>query len=507
MGENMGEFLRSAWVISWVVKSYAAALPYRSSTVMLGNPGMSSQRTSADIEAQVNLEWHWQKIVSDLSKVKAGSITPREKEYFQGLLCYLSPKEIADIRGVTPAAVTKDLYRHIYGLVRQLYADKLSISIEKVRVTYQLVPKLFEEIGYRKSSPGKHLLETQQFDQGFTQDITQRWSGLPEISFFAGRKAELTTLENWIVDQKARLISLTGQGGVGKSTLIAQLGHHLKEQARYLVCWRSLRSFTNPQDLLFELLEFLHSGKPTQSTESLGRLLTQVMQQLQQQRVLIVLDDVHEVLGNELSSNDYSPASLGYVDFFIAMMTTTHHSCLCLISWEEPQTIIRFRDLQPEVKGYILNGLTDSDAYQIVKKLGFQPSIAWDKILELYRCNPLALHLVANEVREIFQGDVNAFLNQNTMFLGDLKYHIHQQLKRLSDHERVVVQGLATFAEPITQADLYPHLASQLRKSELMYALEQLLRRSLLECTEDLGGIPRFALQPMIRKYATVTML
>jgi energy-coupling factor transporter ATP-binding protein EcfA2 len=465
---------------------------------------MASGRTPADIEAQVQREWDWPQIVSSLARVRLKPLTTREQGYLQALLCYVSPQDIADIYHSKPATVTKALSEKLYGAVNQLYEE----SKAPVKVNWQMVPRLLTELGYRKgvlpadaqaSQPTPELPDTLPSAHG--------WSGLPEISFFVGRETELTTLEAWIVQKRARLVSLTGQGGIGKTTLVAQLGCHLRDQTGYAVCWRSLRSFANPLDLLVELLTFLHLDSTLEPTESVGKLLPRVMTHLQQQQVLIVLDDIQDVLGNEASSSDFRPESAGYEDFFNAVMQTPHQSCLILISWEEPQAILRFKTQHPEVKSQVLKGLTKTEAHQILVQASVQPSDAWDDIIMAYRGNPYALTLVLHEIKSIFQGDVEAFLEQNTMFLGDLKYLIRQQLQRLSPTELEVAKYLSTASEPLTHVQICEQFNNQIRKSELMYALEQLLRRSLLEKSDDTREATRFNLQPVIRKYVAVEML
>jgi hypothetical protein len=65
------------------------------------------------------------------------------------------------------------------------------------------------------------------------------WSGAPEVQRFYGREAELATLRRWIVDERCRVISVLGMGGIGKTLLAAQLAHAVADQMD-VVIWRSL---------------------------------------------------------------------------------------------------------------------------------------------------------------------------------------------------------------------------------------------------------------------------
>ncbi|NJL53602.1 MAG: hypothetical protein HC930_18125 [Hydrococcus sp. SU_1_0] len=42
------------------------------------------------------------------------------------------------------------------------------------------------------------------------------WGTSPDVDFFCGRKEELNTLTQWIIQDKCRLISITAMGGMGK---------------------------------------------------------------------------------------------------------------------------------------------------------------------------------------------------------------------------------------------------------------------------------------------------
>jgi transcriptional regulator with XRE-family HTH domain len=86
-------------------------------------------------------------------------------------------------------------------------------------------------------------------DRGLVQD----WGEAPESSVFYGRTGELATLTQWIVNDRCRLVTLLGIGGIGKTALAVKLGESLQQEFEYFI-WRSLRYAPPVDELLAELI-------------------------------------------------------------------------------------------------------------------------------------------------------------------------------------------------------------------------------------------------------------
>ena len=79
------------------------------------------------------------------------------------------------------------------------------------------------------------------------------WGDAPDISTFFGRETELALLEQWILNDRHRVIAIVGMRGIGKTQLAAKLGlggigktdlslklvQSIQDEFEYVI-WRSL---------------------------------------------------------------------------------------------------------------------------------------------------------------------------------------------------------------------------------------------------------------------------
>lgn len=117
-------------------------------------------------------------------------------------------------------------------------------------------------------------------------------SNLPvPMTSFVGRRQELDGLRGWLLDERVRLLTLTGTAGVGKSRLAIELAREVQNQFTDGVCYVRLVELHDP------------SGVPEAIAESLARrndapLLARgdIIDHLRSRQLLLVLDDFEHVM-------------------------------------------------------------------------------------------------------------------------------------------------------------------------------------------------------------------
>src|SRR5690349_8543075 len=117
------------------------------------------------------------------------------------------------------------------------------------------------------------------------------WNEAPDVAGFYGRAWELDLLSTWVVEERCRVVSVLGQGDIGKSTLATKVMHRVAEGFE-VVIWRSLRDLPTCEALLDSCLQVLDPQALSDPTSKPERRQDLLLDCLRSRRVLLVYDNL-----------------------------------------------------------------------------------------------------------------------------------------------------------------------------------------------------------------------
>ncbi|NKB18562.1 MAG: NACHT domain-containing protein, partial [Pseudanabaena sp. CRU_2_10] len=174
----------------------------------------------------------------------------------------------------------------------------------------------------------------------------QYWGEIIDVSSFYGRSTELMQLQQWVVGDRCRLVSVVGMGGMGKTTLAAKLAAQLRDEFEFVI-WHSLRNAPPIAEVLATSIQCLSKQQDSSLLMSSEALIAQLIKYLRSSRCLLILDNFEAVLrgADESTSLQRSQASQyregfeEYEELLRKLGSELHSSCLLLTSREKPKIL------------------------------------------------------------------------------------------------------------------------------------------------------------------------
>jgi hypothetical protein len=358
------------------------------------------------------------------------------------------------------------------------------------------------------------VMESVEISESAIAKSLPDWGEAPDVSVFYGRIEELTTLTQWILEDRCRLVTLLGMGGMGKTSLSVKLAEQIQHQFQYVI-WRSLSHAPPITELLAELIQFLSNQQDTDLPETVYGRVSRLIHYLRASRCLLIFDHVETILqGCNLQESScnyglkfYSRCDQGYGELLRRLGETRHQSCLVLTSRERPKEIGLLEGETLPVRVLKLKSLQVAEAKEIFKAKGsFSGSTTeWNKLIHYYAGNPLVLNIVSTTIQKLFDGSISEFLNQKTVVFGEIRNFLEQQLEPLLDVEKEIIKWLAINHQPASFTELRENILPLISSQKLLEALESLEGRCLIERSTILikNKSALFFLQPLVREYVT----
>ncbi|MBP0033311.1 MAG: ATP-binding protein [Roseofilum sp. Belize BBD 4] len=322
----------------------------------------------------------------------------------------------------------------------------------------------------------------------------------PEITYFEGRSEELEKLSECIFNQPTRLMAVLGLSGIDKTTLVRRfIDLHLDSWEA--VIWKSLKF---PKSLSHLLHDILTTFKPeTEKSLELDEQITQVFELLSTRRCLLIFDDVQNLFIPGQFAGQYQPEYTDYRTFFKMMAEVSHQSCLILISQEKsPEMISLDAELYP-IQSLELGGF-DAEGGEFVQYQGLSSEENLLDLSKLYQGNPFYLQSISSLIKEVFSGEVNEFMAEDSLiFTEEMKSVWNTLWMRLSQVEKDIILEMSRAKVPMYRDDLRNMLT--LSSLEVVNSLQSLTRRYLLNSLQ--GDRHSFILNSIFQEYLKLFLM
>jgi WD40 repeat protein/DNA-binding SARP family transcriptional activator len=314
------------------------------------------------------------------------------------------------------------------------------------------------------------------------------WGEAIDVSTFYDRQTELVTLNQWITHNQSRLILLLGMGGIGKTSLVTKLAQTVQADFEYVI-WRSLHNAPPLETLLADLVPFLSAQQDCRA--DVGRLI----HWLRSHRCLVILDNVETLFQGGYCAGQYRAGYEAYGHLFRSIGEAQHQSCILLTSREKPAEVAALEG-NLSVQVFPVMGSTQV-AQALIEARGLSGSSAQKQQLAAqYGGNPGAVKIVAGSIQDIFEGDIEQFLDQEVVLFNGIRRLLAQQFERLSVLEQRVMYWLAINRDWISFAELTEDILPAVPRTQLLEAIESLSWRNLIERQQGY-----YTQQPIVMEY------
>jgi DNA-binding response OmpR family regulator/predicted ATPase len=272
---------------------------------------------------------------------------------------------------------TAELLTEVWGYSAKAVTGTVKTTINRLRKKVEKDPK--EPV---------HLLALRSV--GYRLEVAQAVALPDEIETFVGREQEIAAAET-IVRAGARMVTLLGPGGAGKSRLALRLAHRLRDRG-WRVYWCELIDAHTPTDILARVARA--TGVAVAAEED---LLEAVLNRLRDDKLLLIADTLEHLLA--------------FATETVGMAIAEAPGFSVITTSREPLGL-------PVEERVEVGPLTAEDAIALLEARGVHAEASWrDAVARVDRL-PLAVEMLAGQASEggpaealaavLSAGDINA---------------------------------------------------------------------------------------------------
>jgi WD40 repeat protein len=309
-----------------------------------------------------------------------------------------------------------------------------------------------------------------------------------------GREQEVEKLKEYMKPGGAALVCVYSLGGFGKTTLVGKVVREVDAKFEKMM-WISLQEQQSYQRVLELMLQRFEEQGGDRAALRGATALDQCLQMMQVATCLVVLEDFHRVLPSWSllpPEGEGQENWLAYQQLLRRLNQRSHRSCLVVVSRVQPRFFSEEMG-SSRVRSIELEGLDEGAIEQLLIGRKVAEQVDSEVLKRLWKHSmghPLTLKLSAARIRNLFDGDIQAFLNTGSLAYGGLKEILAEEFKLLTLLEKEVLYWLLINRDPVEartpirfsmlKADVLT-LSLVDAEEKLGDCLDSLMRKSLID--------------------------
>lgn len=287
--------------------------------------------------------------------------------------------EIAESSGYEVAYI-KEVGSKLWQHLSKAFGEKVTKTNIQSVLQRQAQPQIQRFVDFSSDLTAAKLTTKNQY---------QDWEEAIDVSLFYGRTQELMILEQWVVQERYRLVTLLGMGGIGKTALAVKLLQQIQGDFKYVI-WRSLRNSPPVEETLTTLIKFLSNQQDTALLETINAQVSRLIKYLNASRCLLVLDNAESILESGDYAGRYREGYEGYGQLLRRVAESSHQSCLILTSREKPTGLNSKESGKFLVRSSRIEGLQEVEAQKLLMVENLSGSTEQKvNLIQCYGGNPL----------------------------------------------------------------------------------------------------------------------